>query len=97
MRRDATTSMGVPMSQASFQKRMREKAREDKRRAKRERKEERAAQAEEEAAAANDAPVASQPAVLEQLAELHQRFDDDAIDFDEFEERKQELLAKLDV
>jgi len=85
------------MSQARFQKRMREKARQDKQRAKQQRKEERAAQAEEEAAAADDAPVASQPAVLEQLAELHQRFDDDAIDFEEFEERKQELLAQLDV
>ena len=35
--------------------------------------------------------------MLEQLAALHARFADDAIEFDEFEERKQELLAQLDV
>lgn len=87
------------MSQASFQKRMREKARREKALAKQARKAERAAEA-EAAAAAEDpdaAPTAPQPKVLEQLAELHERFDDDAIDFDEFEERKQELLSQLDV
>lgn len=84
------------MSQAKFQKRMREKARQEKAEAKRQRKEERAAEA--EAAADEPAePVAPQDEVLAQLAALHQRFDDDQIDFDDFEERKQELLAKLAV
>ena len=84
------------MSQARFQKRMREKARQEKAQAKRERKEERAA----EAAAADttdDGPTAPQPQVLAQLAELHEQFDADAIEFEEFEQRKHELLAELDV
>lgn len=83
------------MSQARFQKRMREKAKQEKQAAKRERKAERA-----EAAQAEDDTVADAPpeeTVLEQLAQLHARFADDAIDFDEFEERKHELLAQLDV
>ncbi len=84
------------MSQARFQKKMREKAKREKAEAKRERKQERAAEA-AAAAEEDDSPSASQPEVLEQLAELHREFDDDRVDFDEFEERKQELLAKLDV
>lgn len=84
------------MSQARFQKRMREKAKQEKQAAKRERKAERA----EAEAAADEDPTSDAPpeaTVLEQLAALHARFADDAIDFDEFEERKQELLAQLDV
>ncbi len=82
------------MSQASFQKRMREKQRQEKAEAKRQRKVERAA----EAQAAADEPaeqVVPQDVILAKLAALHQRFDDDQIDFDEFEERKQELMAEL--
>lgn len=84
------------MSQARFQKRMREKAKQEKQAAKRERKAERA----EAAEATDDETVPDAPpeaTVLEQLATLHARFADDAIGFDEFEERKQELLAQLDV
>lgn len=84
------------MSQARFQKRMREKAKQEKQAAKRERKAERAEAAEaDDETPTDDAPP--QEKVLDQLATLHARFADDAIDFDEFEERKQELLAQLDV
>lgn len=83
------------MSQARFQKRMREKAKQEKQAAKRERKAERAEAAETADEAPTDAPP--QATVLEQLASLHAAFADEAIDFDEFEERKQELLAQLDV
>lgn len=82
------------MSQARFQKRMREKAKQEKQAAKRERKAERA-EAVDTDEPADDVPP--QATVLEQLAALHASFADDAIDFDEFEERKQELLAQLDV
>lgn len=83
------------MSQAKFQKRMREKAKQEKQAAKRERKAERA----EAALVADDESTEAPPeeTVLEQLAALHARFADDAIEFDEFEERKQELIAQLDV
>ena len=85
------------MSQARFQKRMREKAKQEKQAAKRERKAERAeaAEADDDDTPTSDAPP--QETVLEQLATLHARFADDAIGFDEFEERKQELLAQLEV
>lgn len=84
------------MSQARFQKRMREKAKQEKQAAKRERKAERAEAAETTPETAND-EAPPQETVLEQLAALHARFADEAIGFDEFEERKQELLAQLDV
>ena len=85
------------MSQASYQKRMRERARQEKAALKRERREQRAAEA---AAAAEEAePVAAVPQerVLAQLEDLHKKFDDELIDFDEFEERKAELIAQLSV
>ncbi|MFP5487631.1 MAG: hypothetical protein ACLGHQ_04930 [Acidimicrobiia bacterium] len=84
------------MSQAKFQKRMREKAKQEKQAAKRERKAERAETA-ESADESTDPDAPPEATVLEQLAALHERFADDAIDFEEFEERKQELLAQLDV
>jgi hypothetical protein len=84
------------MSQARFQKRMREKARLDKARAKQARKQDRLAEA-EVAHQGDTPPTAPQDAVLEALAALHQRFAADEIDFDEFEQRKHELLAQLDV
>lgn len=85
------------MSQARFQKRMREKARQEKAQAKRQRKDERAAEAAAGADAADDVPAASEPDVLAELADLHRRFDAEDIDFDEFEQRKHDLLAQLDV
>jgi hypothetical protein len=83
------------MSQAKFQKRMREKARQEKQAAKRERKLERAEAAESDDESGEGVPP--QATVLDQLAALHAQFADDAIEFDEFEERKHELLAQLDV
>lgn len=83
------------MSQARFQKMQREKARREKQAAKRER---RAARA-EAAAADESGPVESppEPEVLAELAAIHQRFEDGAIDLDEFEDRKRELMSQLDV
>ncbi|MCB0967921.1 MAG: hypothetical protein KDB37_13890 [Ilumatobacter sp.] len=84
------------MSQARFEKRMREKARADKAREKQARKQDRAAEA--EAAALVEQPAsAPEPEVLDQLAALHHRFEADEIDFEEFEQLKHELLAQLDV
>lgn len=85
------------MSQARFQKRMREKARQEKQAAKRARKEERALEADAEAETAEAEPVADQEQVIARLAALHQKFDDDQIDFDEFEEAKQQLVEQLQV
>jgi hypothetical protein len=82
------------MGQARFQKRMRERPAE-KARKKQARKQDRAAEA--EAAALVEQPVTA-PGVLDQLAALrHSQFDADEVDFEEFEQRKHELLAQLDV
>jgi hypothetical protein len=81
------------MSQARYQKQMRERARREKAEAKKERREARQA-----TAASSDQPsqVASEPEVLAQLTALHASFDEGAIDFEEFERRKHELMAQLD-
>ena len=85
------------MSQASFQKRMREKARQEKAAMKQQRRQERAAAAAE--ASDDDEPGESVPQeqVLAQLEKLHKQFADEQIDFEDFEERKQELMAQLNI
>jgi hypothetical protein len=81
------------MNQAKFQKQRRESARREKAKAKQERREARVAAA----AAADEAPPsASEPEVLAQLAVLHESFREGEIEFEEFEQRKQELMAQLD-
>lgn len=85
------------MSQARFQKMQREKAKREKAQAKQERKAQRAEEAELAAEADDDADVPPQEQVIAKLAKLHEQFDDDQIDFDTFEERKQELMAQLQV
>ena len=83
------------VSRASSQKNLREKARREKAAAKRERREATAAEA---AASAPVEPSAGdQPKVLAELAELHEQYEADQIDFDEFESRKQALLGQLHV
>lgn len=83
------------MSQAKFQKRQREMAKAEKKKAKELRKQERQEAAEE--AADQETPDVDAGSVMAKLERLHQDFADDKVDFDEFEERKQELLAQLQV
>jgi hypothetical protein len=83
------------MSQAKFQKRQREMARADKAKAKAARKQERVEAAAE--AADEPAPDVDAGRVMAKLEQLHQDFADDKIEFDEFEEAKQDLLNKLQV
>ena len=82
------------MSQAKFQKRQREMAKAEKKKAKEARKQERQEAADEETDAAPDVDAGS---VMAKLEKLHQDFADDKIEFDEFEETKQDLLSKLQV
>ena len=81
------------MSQASFQKQQREKARREKAAAKSARRVER-----REAANADDEPATQidEAVVLAQLAELHERFDAGAITFDDFSDAKEALIGQLD-
>lgn len=81
------------MSQARFQKLQREKARRERAAAKWAKKVERR----ESAAEGPTAPVRNQAVVLAELAELHQRFEDGDIEFEDFEVAKQQLTEQLDV
>ncbi len=81
------------MSQASFQKRQREKQRQERAEAKQMRRQERRDRPDEPA----PAPVAGQAATLEALAQLHAAFADEQMSFEEFEEAKARLTAQLRV
>lgn len=81
------------MSQASFQKQQREKARRERAAAKMAKRAERV----NAVAPAPAAPVRDQALVLSDLAALHARFDADAISFEDFEIIKQRLTEELDV
>lgn len=81
------------MSQANFQKRQREKARQDRAAAKAVRRAERGVASEPEPAA----PQRAQTDVLADLAELHGRFAAGHIGFEDFEVTKQRLTEQLDV
>jgi hypothetical protein len=83
------------MSQAKFQKRQREMARAEKAKAKAARKQER----QEASVDGSDEPTASIDAgsVMSKLEQLHKDFADEKIDFEQFEETKQDLLSKLQV
>ena len=85
------------MSQARFQKMQREKVRREKAQAKADRKAARAEEAEKAAEEGTTEPEAPEGDVLAELAKLHQQFDDEQIDFETFEEKKQELIARLSV
>lgn len=81
------------MSQAQFQKRQRERAKQEKAAAKRER---RATRSEESAATGEQPlPVADAADVLGELEQLHRSFAAGTVEFDEFEQRKQALVAQL--
>ena len=83
------------MSQASFQKQQRERARKEKAALKAARKEERRA----EAGSDEDAPTSEsdQAKVLESLAALHARFEDGGMSFEDFEAARDELTARLSI
>ena len=83
------------MSQAKFQNLQREMAKAEKANANAERKNERH---EDPAASTDDETVeVDAGSVMAKLEKLHQDFADEKVDFDEFEERKQELLSQLQV
>ena len=84
------------MNQARFQKQQREKARREKAAAKYAKKVARA-----EAAVDGDPDAVTSPldeeTVLVELAELHQRFEAEAITFEDFEDAKARLVGRLRV
>mgnify|MGYP001819525753 CR=1 FL=1 len=82
------------MSQESFAKRQREKARKEKAAAKAAKRAERATEPEESEEVDAPEPV-DETKLLAELADLHQRFEDDKINFDDFSEAKDEIVQKL--
>ena len=82
------------MSQASFQKQQRERARKERAAAKLARKEERRAEA-----GPDEAPTteSDQAKVLDALAALHATFEAGGMTFVEFEAAKDELTARLNI
>jgi hypothetical protein len=82
------------MSQARFQKHLREKVRREKAAAKWARRVER-----RDAITSDEVRVTTddEASVLAELAELHQRFDAGAITFDDFSAAKEALMGRLDV
>jgi hypothetical protein len=80
------------VSQARFQKRERERARQERNAAKAARRVERG-----NTTAAEPEPRRDQAAVLADLAALHQEFDAGLITFDDFEATKQQLTEQLDI
>lgn len=82
------------MSQASFAKRQREKARKEKAAMKAARRAERADAVPEEP---DLPPAEDEDTVLADLAQLHERFDAGDIDFEDFAKAKDEITQRLRV
>jgi uncharacterized membrane protein len=85
----------VPMSKVRGSKRQLEKARQEKAAAKRDKRD--ARRNADPAVPDPDAPQFDQADVLADLADLHRRYDDEAISLDEFEQARDELLQRLRV
>jgi hypothetical protein len=85
----------MPRGRTTFGKLQRER---DKKAKALEKAEKKAARVEEQADAEPQVqPATDQQAILEALAELHQRFEDGAVSIDDFEERRDQLTSKLSV
>ena len=86
-------------SRTSYGKLQRDRAKKERQQLKREKRFDRTEPGEDEELEeeVEPAPVstASTEDILERVAELHRRFDDEEIDFDDFEEQKAALMAQL--
>ena len=84
------------MSVVRVQKRQLEKAKQEKAAAKRERRQSREPLG-EQAGTAAAAPAYAQDQVLADLAALHQRYADEQLSLEDFEEQRAELVSRLQV
>lgn len=90
--------MGTQRS--SFAKRERDRAKKAKAAAKRESRLEKPSDEDledEEETTTATGPQESAEALMDKLAKLHERFDDGGMDFDDFEEQKAELMARMPI
>ena len=86
----------------SFTKLQRDRAKKAKAAAKRERRQERAAEAKEHAPDADDSETSTEGPIsaaelLHEIEVTHQRFEAKLMSYEEFEEKKAELLARLPI
>lgn len=86
-------------SRTSYGKLQRDRAKKERQQLKRERRFDRSPGEEEDEDEIEEEPRSTAPTevILEKVAELHRRFDDDEIEFDDFEEQKAALMAQLTV
>lgn len=82
---------------SSFAKRERDRAKKAKAAAKREERLERRQNKDDEGDESIDQPTESAEVLMEKLAKLHEAFDDDKIEFEDFEEQKAELMARMPI
>ncbi|MCU1487237.1 MAG: hypothetical protein JWN67_3983 [Actinomycetia bacterium] len=80
----------------SFGKLQRDRAKQATAAAKRERRQDRSAAEEEEAVIPEEGEL-SAAQLLTLIEQIHKQFDDKQIDFEEFEEKKAELMARLPI
>lgn len=79
-------------SKASYERRMRETAKKERADAKRER---RLTRSDDPSGPGEAAPEIDENALLAELAELHAAFDREEMEFEEFEEKRDLLIAQL--
>jgi hypothetical protein len=80
----------------SFGKLQRDRAKQANAAAKRERRQDRSAPEEEEVVIPEEGELSAQQ-LLVLIEQIHKQFDDKVIDFEEFEEKKAELMARLPI
>jgi hypothetical protein len=84
-------------SKESFDRRQRERAKKAKANAKRERRLTKDDEDGDTPSEEGSVPGVAQDTVLARLAALHAQFEDEAISFDDFETRREELISQLTV
>jgi hypothetical protein len=84
-------------SKESFDRRQRERAKKAKAELKRQERFNKEADPDGEDVVAEEGPKVDQDVVLDQLAKLHATYEDERISFEDFETRRAELLAQLQV
>lgn len=82
---------------SSFAKRERDRAKKAKAAAKREARLEKGTDDEDDEEEEVVQPTESAEVIMEKLAKLHEAFDDDKIEFEDFEEQKAELMARMPI
>ena len=81
----------------SFAKRERDRAKKAKAAAKREARLERRQDEGDDEEEFDTQPTESAEVIMEKLAKLHEAFDDNKIEFEDFEEQKAELMARMPI